>query len=108
VTARGAREGDGDPYPGWHEATEGLRRSSVGEGRQRWNELDGGARGAEVKRGGERRSRCREAEVGVPFIGREGKSGGREEGCQVATGGASSKHRLRKRGQGGSHLMRGK
>jgi hypothetical protein len=28
----GAREGDGDPYPDWHEAAEGLRRPGVGEG----------------------------------------------------------------------------
>jgi hypothetical protein len=38
--ARGAREGDGDPYPGWHEAAEGLTRRGLGEGRRRRSELD--------------------------------------------------------------------
>jgi hypothetical protein len=28
----GAREGDGDPYPDWHEAAEGLRRPGISEG----------------------------------------------------------------------------
>jgi hypothetical protein len=32
---RGAREGDRDPYLGWHEAVEGLGRPGIGEGR-RW------------------------------------------------------------------------
>jgi hypothetical protein len=40
VTVWGAREGDGDRYPGWHEAAEGLRWSGIGEGRQRQSELD--------------------------------------------------------------------
>jgi hypothetical protein len=40
VVTRGARKGDGDPYPGWHEVAEGLGRPSVGEGRQWWSELD--------------------------------------------------------------------
>jgi hypothetical protein len=40
VVARGAREGDGDPYPGWHEATEGLERPGVSEGRWQWSELN--------------------------------------------------------------------
>jgi hypothetical protein len=40
MAARGAREGDGDPYPSWHEAAEGLGRSSIGEGRRWWSELD--------------------------------------------------------------------
>jgi hypothetical protein len=30
VVARGAREGDGDPCPGWHEAAEGLGWPGVG------------------------------------------------------------------------------
>jgi hypothetical protein len=40
VVARGAREGDGDPYPSWHEVAEGLGRLGVSEGRQRRSELD--------------------------------------------------------------------
>jgi hypothetical protein len=40
VTVRGAREGDGDRYPGWHEAAEGLRWPGVSEGRQWQSELD--------------------------------------------------------------------
>jgi hypothetical protein len=40
MVAWGAREGDGDPYPGWHEVAEGLRWRGVDEGRQRQSELD--------------------------------------------------------------------
>jgi hypothetical protein len=40
VVARGAREGDEDPYSSWHEAAEGLGWRGLGEGRRRWNELD--------------------------------------------------------------------
>jgi hypothetical protein len=40
VAAQGAREGDGDPYPNWHEAVEGLGWLGVDEGRQRPSELD--------------------------------------------------------------------
>jgi hypothetical protein len=40
VVARGAREGDEDPYPDWHEAAEGLERSGIGKGRWRQSELD--------------------------------------------------------------------
>jgi hypothetical protein len=40
VVARGAREGDGDPYPGWHEAVEGLRWRGLDEGWQWRSELD--------------------------------------------------------------------
>jgi hypothetical protein len=40
VVARGAREGDGDPYPGWHEAAEGLGWPGVSEGTGRQSELD--------------------------------------------------------------------
>jgi hypothetical protein len=40
VATRGAREGDGDPYPGWHEAVEGLGWSGIGEGRRQRSELD--------------------------------------------------------------------
>jgi hypothetical protein len=42
-----------------------------------------------------------------PFIGWEGERGGRDVGGQVAAGGALSKLWLRKRRQGGGHLMRG-
>jgi hypothetical protein len=34
MTAREARGGDGDLYPGWHETVEGLGRS--GDGGLRW------------------------------------------------------------------------
>jgi hypothetical protein len=40
VTVRGAIKGNGDPYPGWHEAAEGLRRPGIGKRRRRWSELD--------------------------------------------------------------------
>jgi hypothetical protein len=40
MVAQGAREGDGDPYPSWHEAAEGLERPGVSEGRRRRSELD--------------------------------------------------------------------
>jgi hypothetical protein len=40
VVARGAREGDRNPYPGWHEVAEGLEWLGVGVGRQWWSELD--------------------------------------------------------------------
>jgi hypothetical protein len=40
VVAWGAREGDGDPYPGWHEAVEGRKRQGVDEGRRWRSELD--------------------------------------------------------------------
>jgi hypothetical protein len=40
MVARGARGGDGDPYPGWHEAAEGLGRSGVGEGTWRQSVLN--------------------------------------------------------------------
>jgi hypothetical protein len=40
VTARGAREGDGDPYPDWHEAAEGLKWLGIGEGKQWQSEID--------------------------------------------------------------------
>jgi hypothetical protein len=33
VVARGAREGDGDPYPDWHKVVEGLGWPGIGEGR---------------------------------------------------------------------------
>jgi hypothetical protein len=36
VVAWGARGADEDPYPGWHELVEGLRRPGVSEGR-RWH-----------------------------------------------------------------------
>jgi hypothetical protein len=35
-----------------------------------------GARGADVRGGGERQARCREAEARAPFIGQEGERGG--------------------------------
>jgi hypothetical protein len=38
--ARGAREGDGDPYHGRHEAAEGLGRRGLDEGRRWRSELD--------------------------------------------------------------------
>jgi hypothetical protein len=38
--AQGAREGVGDPYPGWHEATEGLGWQGLNEGMWRRSELD--------------------------------------------------------------------
>jgi hypothetical protein len=40
VGAWGAREGDEDPYPGWHEATEGLGWQGLDEGMWRQSELD--------------------------------------------------------------------
>jgi hypothetical protein len=40
VAAWGAREADGNPYPGWHEVVEGLRQPGVGEGRWRQSKLD--------------------------------------------------------------------
>jgi hypothetical protein len=40
VAAWGARGEDGDPYPGWREWVEGLRRPGVGEGRRRRSKLD--------------------------------------------------------------------
>jgi hypothetical protein len=40
VTVRGAREGDGGPYPGWHEAVEGLGWPGVSEGRLKWSGLN--------------------------------------------------------------------
>jgi hypothetical protein len=54
VVARGAREGDGNPYPGWHEATEGLDWSGVGEERRWWSKLDEKV----LRRGGEGRRRA--------------------------------------------------
>jgi hypothetical protein len=48
VTTRGAREGDGDPYPGWHVTAEVLEWSGICEGRQRWSEL--GERVLKVRR----------------------------------------------------------
>jgi hypothetical protein len=48
TTAREARVGDGDLYPGWHKPTEGLGRSSYG-GPRWWPEfLD--ERALEVRR----------------------------------------------------------
>jgi hypothetical protein len=49
VAAWGARGGDGDPYPGWHEAVEGHRRPGNGEGRWWLGELGGGAFGVRRK-----------------------------------------------------------
>jgi hypothetical protein len=46
VAARGARGGDGDPYPRWHEAAEGLGQSGVSNGRRRRSELNGKVLGA--------------------------------------------------------------
>jgi hypothetical protein len=40
VMVRGAREGDGDPYLGWHVAAEGLGRPGIGEGTRWQSELD--------------------------------------------------------------------
>jgi hypothetical protein len=40
VVARGAREGAGDPYPDWHEVTEGLGWPGIDEGRRRQSELN--------------------------------------------------------------------
>jgi hypothetical protein len=40
MTTREVREGDGDPYPSWHEAVEGLGRPGIDEGRRQWSELD--------------------------------------------------------------------
>jgi hypothetical protein len=40
MVAQEAREGDGDPYPGWHKTAEGLIRLGVGEGRRRQSELN--------------------------------------------------------------------
>jgi hypothetical protein len=40
VVAWGAREGYGDPYPGWHEAAEGLGWWGINKGRRRQSELD--------------------------------------------------------------------
>jgi hypothetical protein len=40
VMAWGAREWDGDPYPGWHEAAEGLGWPGLGEGRRWQSELN--------------------------------------------------------------------
>jgi hypothetical protein len=48
VTAREAREGDGDLYPGWHETAEGLSQPSDGGPRWRSEFLD--ERALEVQR----------------------------------------------------------
>jgi hypothetical protein len=49
VAARGAREEDGEPYPGWHEAAEGHGWPGNGEGRRQLGELSGGTFGARRK-----------------------------------------------------------
>jgi hypothetical protein len=56
-----------------------------------------GAQDTEVRGGRERGAWCQEAEVREPFIGCEGKRGGREAGGQAVAGGASLKHQLQKR-----------
>jgi hypothetical protein len=50
MTAREARGGDGDLYPGWHETAEGLGRPSDGGSRWRSEFLD--ERALEVRRSG--------------------------------------------------------
>jgi hypothetical protein len=40
MAVRGTREGDRDPYPGWHEAAEGLEWSGISERRRQWSELN--------------------------------------------------------------------
>jgi hypothetical protein len=40
VAVWGARGGDGDPYPGWHELVEGLGRLGIVEGRRRQSKLN--------------------------------------------------------------------
>jgi hypothetical protein len=48
VTAREAREGDGDLYPGWHKTAEGLRQPS--DGGPRWQPEFLDERALEVQR----------------------------------------------------------
>jgi hypothetical protein len=69
MAARGATDGDGDPYPGWHEAVEGLGRPGIGEGRRGGASLMRRCSTRVGEGGGERRVRCGEAEMGAPFIG---------------------------------------
>jgi hypothetical protein len=84
MTAQEPRGGNGDLYPGWPETVEVAARVSRREG----------ARGAEVRKGGERRTRCGEAETGARFIGVGRRWWGGETVSQVAAGGALSRHRL--------------
>jgi hypothetical protein len=71
------------PYPGRHKAAEGHSRLGYGEGKRQQNELDDkGARGMEVRGGGERWAWCGEVEVRAPFIGRDGERRGREAGVR--------------------------
>jgi hypothetical protein len=49
VAAWGAREEDGEPYPGSHEAAKGHGWPGNGEGRRQLGELSGGAFGARRK-----------------------------------------------------------
>jgi hypothetical protein len=53
-----------------------------------------GARGAEVRKGGERRARCGEAETGARFIGVGRQWLGGETISQAAARGALSRRRL--------------
>jgi hypothetical protein len=82
VTAWEASGGDGDLYPDRREMAEGLGRPGW-----RWTEVVArvprreGARGAEVRKRGEQRVWCGQAETGVHFIG---WGGGGEEGRRSA------------------------
>jgi hypothetical protein len=84
MATRGAREGDRDPCPGWHEGVEGLRWPGVGEGRRWRSEIDKKVLG----HGGEGRRRAASA------VWRGGGRGAfyslGEEGRQPSEGGRQS------------------